>query len=591
MATESGHLSESRISLFKVFEQSDDFVLLLDMQGKILQANRIFLETFAVAPDGLINLSILHFDSGFPVTEILLHRRIQAMLSNPGTEPIPVDVSVTPLDSFDPAVALLIARRNTRAVQIMGSIVGGLPGRFGVIDRNLQLIRWSEYRTYEPARSVAHLPSRDLRQLLPKPLQAEAFKAIEEAFENGRSSREYKHGEDPISGALISFTRIEIDKTPYVVMFSVDIADRLRVEKALHESEARFRSIVEQSEDGIVLIGHDGLIAEWNEGQERLTGILRKDVIGKASWDVRVKSTPSEQQTEDLTQRYERSIRRALELGQAPWIEETMEWELELPNGDRCHVETVSFPIQVEEQRMLGSISRDITTSKQQERTLLDYAERLKALAERLAEAQEDERVRCSAELHDQVGQGLTAIDLTLTASLRHLANHGEEAEHYIEQALEITRDTAARTRNLMSEMRPLDLDEYGLEAALRWYAEHLNMQTDTRVAFRTDEGIPRLSRNTETSLFRIAQEALNNALKHSKAERVQVSLKLNHDHLEMAIQDNGQGFAVLPKAQDKNRGWGLMIMDERATAAGGRLVVDSRPGHGTKVLATVSCP
>jgi PAS domain S-box-containing protein len=588
MATELGHLSESMTYLFKAFEQSDDFVLLLDQQGQILRANKTFLETFSVSSDGLVDLSILHFDPGFPVTEILLHRRIQGVFKTSADESFLVDISVTPHDLDKRPCVLLIARRYSRAVRLMGTIINALPGRFGVIDENMQLIRWSEYRTYEPTRSVSHLPSRDLRELLPAALWQQVVDAVREAFEKGTSSIELIPNDVSAKGALLVFTRVEIDTIPHVAMLTVDISDRLQAEKALRESEARFRSIVEQSDDGIVLIDPNGLIAEWNTGQERITGISRSEVIGKPSWNVRALSTPHEQHTADLTQRYERSIRRALASGHAPWIDETMDWQLELPNGDQCFVETVSFSIHVDQQKMLGSISRDISGSKKHEQTLQEYTDRLKALAARLADAQETERMRCSAELHDQVGQGLTALDLTLTATLRSLSDQEDEAKGLIEQALQLTRRTATSTRNLMADMRPAILDEYGFEAALSWYVERLTSQTEIPVRLQVDVEIPRLSNLAETALFRIAQEAITNALKHSNAEQIRVSLALCADSVELIIQDDGQGFDALRHVSGGERGWGLMIMDERATAVGGNLAVESQPGQGTCVIVQV---
>lgn len=588
MAMDSGHHPDSATELLKIFERSDDLVLLLDKQGKIIQANHACLEVLGISAATLNEMSIQEVDPGFPIAEMLLHRRIDGTFRSQGNDSYPVDISVAPCELNGRPYVLLVARKHSRAMRLMGTVLGAVPGRFGVINEELQLIPWSEYRTYEPSRSVTNLPSRDLRELLPPAIHEQVIASIREAFEDGRSSTEVTSKENPHQGGLLIFTRIEIDGNLFVAMLSVDISDRLKTEAALRESEARFRSIVEQSDDGIVLIDHDGRIAEWNAGQERITGIERCDVIGKPSWEVRVRSTPREQRSVDLIRRYERSIRRALKLGQASWIEETMEWELELPDGDRCNVETVSFPIQVDEQRMLGSISRDITESKQQARTLKEYADRLKALAARLADAQEAERVRCSAELHDQVGQGLTALDLTLTASLRHLIDQDGEARQHIEQALETTRETATRTRNLMADMRPTTLDEYGLEAALRWYTEHLGSQTEMRISFRADEDIPRLPSNTETALFRIAQEALTNALKHSEAQNVHVSLVLSNGSVEIVIQDDGQGFDDPSHMSGEERGWGLMIMDERAMAVGGRSVVESRPGQGTRVAVKV---
>lgn len=575
-------------ALLKLFEQSDDLLLLLDEHGVIMQVNAACAVALGIPAEALRGQSIRQFDSGFPIDDLLSHRRIHGMFSVSDDSPLPVDISVAPIEGDNQTLVLLVARTQSRALRLMGAVLGAVPGRFGVIDENMQLIQWTEYRTYEPARSVSHLPSRDLMKIIPERLQERAIATIKKAFNDGQASVELEFGESPRTGGLFIFERIEVEGVVYVAMLIVDISDRLQTEEALRESESRFRSIVEQSNDGIVMIDSDGLVVEWNAAQERITGIGRADVIGKPSWAVRVMSTPQEQQTTDLAQRYESSIRRALETGRASWIDETMEWELELPANERRFVETVSFPIQVDHQSMLASISRDITRAKHQEHALQKSAEQLRALAARLADAQENERKRCSAELHDQVGQGLAGIDLALTASLRNLGEQESSTKTHVEHALELTRQTAARTRDLMSEMRPTVLDEYGLESAMRWYVDQLGSQTGIPILMPGDLAIPRLSSGAETALFRIMQEAITNALKYSHASEVRVTVAVKGTCVELTIQDDGCGFNAGQHVSGEERGWGLMIMDERATAVGGSLEVSSQRGSGTTVTATV---
>ena len=143
--------------------------------------------------------------------------------------------------------------------------------------------------------------------------------------------------------------------------------------------------------------------------------------------------------------------------------------------------------------------------------------------------------------------------------------------------------------RDLMANLRPPVLDDYGLLAALRWYGEQVTARTGLPVEVWGQEQMPRLSFVAETALFRIAQEALTNVGKHARATHVTVTLEEVPEGLRLTVADDGSGFdpAALPQRRERS-GWGLITMRERAEALGGRLRVDSRPGEGTRIVVEV---
>jgi signal transduction histidine kinase len=144
---------------------------------------------------------------------------------------------------------------------------------------------------------------------------------------------------------------------------------------------------------------------------------------------------------------------------------------------------------------------------------------------------------------------------------------------------------TLQSIENVMADLRPALLDEYGLAAALGWYGEEYAQRTGIRVGVEGREAGRELRPEIAVALFRIAQEALNNAAKHSSAKRIRVCLEERGSELELCIIDDGRGF---DPAQAPRGRWGMTTMRERAQAAGGRLSVDSSPGSGTCVRATV---
>jgi PAS domain S-box-containing protein len=208
----------------------------------------------------------------------------------------------------------------------------------------------------------------------------------------------------------------------------------------------------------------------------------------------------------------------------------------------------------------------------------------LRALSRRLVEAEETERRRIARELHDQVGQNLAALNINLdivTASLQDPA-----LRRRMEDSLKLVDGTLQSIETVMSELRPPLLDEYGLGAALGWYAEEYAQRTGIQVSVdKSRDPGKGLRPEAAVALFRIAQEALNNVAKHAGAKLVRIGLWLEGGEMHLHITDDGSGFDLAQAARGR---WGMTTMRERAEAAGGRFLVDSVPGRGTTVRAAV---
>lgn len=212
--------------------------------------------------------------------------------------------------------------------------------------------------------------------------------------------------------------------------------------------------------------------------------------------------------------------------------------------------------------------------------------ERLHSLSHQLVEAQEDERRRIARELHDQVGQALTALKINLQTV--QLATG--DSTSALDESIAIAERTLQQVRDLSLDLRPSMLDDLGLFAALRWYLHRQAQRTGWTAQItgeRFDEGLPAA---IETVCFRVAQEALTNAARHAQARRVTVDLR-RHGELRLSIHDDGVGFDVAAARRRAIEGnsLGLLGMQERVSLVGGRLDVDSTPGCGTQV--SVSLP
>lgn len=211
----------------------------------------------------------------------------------------------------------------------------------------------------------------------------------------------------------------------------------------------------------------------------------------------------------------------------------------------------------------------------------------LRALAGRLAEVQEQERQHLARELHDQIGQNLTALNLNMSVIDQALGSQASpEIRRRLTDTIGLVSQTAGQVRTVMAELRPPVLDDYGLPAALRWYGEQFTRRTGVVALVTDDAGDERFSSSTETALFRIAQEALNNVAKHAAARQVVMSLQCGDGLVRLTIADDGQGFDPLTvQKASRQPHWGLLTMQERAMAVGGTLHVVSQPGAGTRII------
>ena len=217
--------------------------------------------------------------------------------------------------------------------------------------------------------------------------------------------------------------------------------------------------------------------------------------------------------------------------------------------------------------------------------------ERLSTLTTRLAEAEEMERHRVAQILHDRVGQNLTAlgINLNLIQALVHKRDV-EAVQSRIDDSLDLVGGTTDRIRSVMADLRPPMLDDYGLIPTLEWYGEKFSQRSEIKLAVVAATDFPRQSPRIENTLFRIAQEALNNAAKHAEAGHVTLSLSVDDEVVRMVISDDGVGFdpSYGQEIGEEKFGWGLLTMNERAEAVGANCQIESRPGEGTRVIIEV---
>jgi signal transduction histidine kinase len=210
-------------------------------------------------------------------------------------------------------------------------------------------------------------------------------------------------------------------------------------------------------------------------------------------------------------------------------------------------------------------------------------------LLRQIVRAQEDERRRIARDIHDQVGQQMTALRLNL-ASLEQGYSADKKAREKLEQTKTIAERLDADVDFLAWELRPAALDDIGLAGAMRSFVSQWSKHSGVETQFHTS-GLEqeRLSPETETNLYRILQEALNNTMKYAQARRVDVLLERRDNQVVLIVEDDGLGFDPHKEAStDGDKGMGLIGMRERAALVGGTLQIESKPKAGTTIFARV---
>lgn len=366
---------------------------------------------------------------------------------------------------------------------------------------------------------------------------------------------------------LFSADTITLSGVPHRLTTALDITERKQLEEALRASHDQLRSFVEHAPIPIVMFDREMryLIRSrrWAVDFDRDIG----DPIGRSLYDVHP-NLPASWKGVHRQGLAGHNVRH----DGASWIQ---------ADGSKRWLRWAVLPWRDVHGDIGGIIifAEDTTLRKESER-------RLRHLSRRLMEAQDASRRELARELHDRIGQNLTALSLNLSIIRTHGLDQPSVMPARLNDSLNLVAETMDRVRNLMAELRPPALDDYGLAAALRWYGKLFSERSGIAVRVVADEPPMRLPAGVETALFRVAEEALTNVARHAAAHEVAITLADPAGKVRLTIADDGQGFE--PPLLGGSTTWGIALMRERAEAIGGHLDIAAVRGHGTTVTVHV---
>lgn len=352
---------------------------------------------------------------------------------------------------------------------------------------------------------------------------------------------------------------------------------RRRAEKAAVHANMELAQIFDTAADAMRVIDIEFNIIRVNETFAVLTGIKKEKAIGMKCYDVF--SGP-------LCHTENCPLTRILDKV------ERVDYDVEKVRRDGKKVPCIvsAGPFRGPDGELIGIVEdfRDISDRKKSERELMESHERLRDLTSHLQVVREEERAYVAREIHDELGQALTALKMDVHW-LRH--RFSKEEKSLVEKThsmSDLIDRTIQSVRRISSELRPGLLDDFGLLAAMEWESQEFSKRTEIECEINSKSDEMMLPQAVSTAIFRIFQETLTNIARHANAKAVEISLKKREGTLEMLISDNGRG--ITQEEIIDPRSFGIRGMRERAHYFGGRLSI-SGDGSGTTVAVVIPIP
>jgi len=361
-----------------------------------------------------------------------------------------------------------------------------------------------------------------------------------------------------------------------------DITERKEAEKALSESETKYRTIFETTGTATIIIEQDTIISTANAEFEKLSGYSKKEIEGKKSWTEFIVQ-------DDLDRMTDYHQLRRVDPDAAPRT-----YEFEFIDRQRMIKDILGTFAMIPGTSQSVASFLDISERKRGEEALQKSEKQLRFLSSQLLTAQEAERKRIAQELHDDIGQILSAIKFGVEDTLTLMSNGRSSASaKALEGLIPLVQNGIEEVRRICMDLRPSILDDLGILATISWFCREFHtiysgIEIETQISVQEDE-VPGV---LKTAIYRVLQEACNNIAKHSKADHVRLSLTKTDNTLDLTVEDNGSGFdlqaALSPDGA--RTGLGLASMKERTELAGGSFSIESTAGAGTTVRASWLC-
>jgi len=356
-----------------------------------------------------------------------------------------------------------------------------------------------------------------------------------------------------------------------------DISERRRTEQALDEAQARLGAIVDSAMDAVVTVDESQRVVLFNRAAEQVFGVRRDEALG-ASLE-RFLPARFRAAHHAHIEHFGRTGVTSRRMGDVTTL-----WALRA-DGTEFPIEASISQAVEEGRRFFTVILRDITVRKHAEEALKRSEQELRELSARVLEAREEEKTRIARELHDELGQLLTALKMDLAWLRERLPSDLQDKAAEMSGMLD---QTVGATRRISADLRPLMLDDLGLADAAGWLVQDFARRSGIQVEVRLPEAeaLQQVSKSAATAVYRAVQESLTNIARHAGAKRAWVMLAVEDGTIHVEVEDDGRGIGSQDLA--KSRSLGLKGMRERFAYLGGALEIGAAPRGGTRLRLRV---
>jgi PAS domain S-box-containing protein len=370
--------------------------------------------------------------------------------------------------------------------------------------------------------------------------------------------------------ADITGEAITYQERPCLIKFFRDITERKRTEAALRESDERVRTICDSALDAVVMVDYDGKTLYWNPAAERMFGYSCDEMLGR---DVHAILTPA------------RYCERAIEgfgdfkvSGRGRAVGSVLELTALRKDGTEFPIEIAVSGFKMSDRWCAAAIIRDISERKKAQEAL----ERERGTLRHLLESSDHERHLISCEIHDGLAQQLAAALMQFEAYKSVRDTNPEQAAKALDLGMQLVCEGSTEARRLIGGLRLPQLDEGGVLAAIENLVKECNKRNKVKIEFCSNVAHLKLAPMLENTVFRIVQECITNACRHSKSKKVKVELRQHDDQLRIEVRDWGVGFKVGEVSEGH---FGLEGIQERAKVFGGHAVIKSSLRKGTGII------
>ena len=372
---------------------------------------------------------------------------------------------------------------------------------------------------------------------------------------------------------LARSTRIDLQGESLLLSMYQDITERRRAERLLEESEQRLARMVEASPEAITIASiEDGTFVAVNPAAVRLSGYAREEMIGRSAVDMGF--------WPDLEER-----RRLIADVQRYETVHAREIRLRRKDGKVRDVLASAAMIEVGSRKYLLFQGIDITERKSAEEALREHEVLLRELSAHHDSVREEERARIAREIHDEMGQALTALKMDLSVLGLESAKKAPRVAEQIRELKGRVDDIIQLVRDVATTLRPAALD-LGILPGIEWLVDEFQKRNGIPCHVRVEDGEIDLAEDRGIVLFRILQESLTNIARHADAHNVEISLRRDATHVRLDVKDDGRGFD--PEAARKKKTFGLLGIRERVIMLHGQLTISSVPGEGTQISVSI---